>query len=129
MIFRRLRFREPVDDRSPEPNNNHTESHSYEEDRPAEPIPEIDLEIPSDSIGNELRDISNLKSNVSFLNELYFQLPVLLGGKLRGHRQAAAWINRRQETFQDSTPRAERTSQKNDGKCSFYLEFEPGGSI
>jgi len=58
-----LRFREPVDDRSPEPNNNHTESHSYEEDRPAEPIPEIDLEIPSDSIGNELRDISNLKSN------------------------------------------------------------------
>lgn len=78
MIFRKLRFREPVDDRSPEPNNNHTESHSYEEDRPAEPIPEIDLEIPSDSIGNELRDISNLKSNVSFFKRALLSITCII---------------------------------------------------
>ena len=33
ILFRKLRFREPVDDRSPEPNNNEAEN-SFEEDLP-----------------------------------------------------------------------------------------------
>ena len=67
MIFRKLRFREPVDDRSPEPNNNQ-EAKSIEDatiDPPVESIPDIDLDIPSDPIESYLNDISNLKSKVS----------------------------------------------------------------
>jgi len=48
IIIRKLRFREPVDDRSPEPNDNQA-GNSFAEDLPAEPIPEIDMDIPSDS--------------------------------------------------------------------------------
>ena len=62
-FFRKLRFREPVDDRSPEPNNNQT----FEEDLPAEPIPTIDMDIPSDPTGDQIKDISNLKTKVSNL--------------------------------------------------------------
>ena len=64
--IRKLRFREPVDDRSPEPNDNQAEN-SFEEDLPAEPIPEIDMDIPSDPTGNQIEDISTLKSKVSEL--------------------------------------------------------------
>ena len=66
IIIRKLRFREPVDDRSPEPNDNQAEN-SFEEDLPAEPIPEIDMDIPSDPTGNQIEDISTLKSKVSEL--------------------------------------------------------------
>ena len=65
-FFRKLRFREPVDDRSPEPNNNQVEN-SFEEDLPAEPIPTIDMGIPTDPTGNEIKDISNMKTKVSNL--------------------------------------------------------------
>ena len=67
-IFRKLRFREPVDDRSPEPKNN-DESKSEEAtiDPPVESIPEIDLDIPSYPIESNLKDISNLKSKVSLV--------------------------------------------------------------
>ena len=66
IIIRKLRFREPVDDRSPEPNNNQVVN-SFEEDLPAEPIPTIDMDIPSDPTGNQIKDISNLKTKVSNL--------------------------------------------------------------
>ena len=56
IIIRKLRFREPVDDRSPEPNDNQA-GNSFAEDLPAEPIPEIDMDIPSDSTGNQIEDI------------------------------------------------------------------------
>ena len=65
-FFRKLRFREPVDDRSPEPNNNQAVN-SFEEDLPAEPIPTIDMDIPRDPTGNQIEDISNLKTKVSNL--------------------------------------------------------------
>ena len=66
ILFRKLRFREPVDDRSPEPNNNQAEN-SFEEDLPAEPIPTIDMDIPSDPTDKQIEDISSLKSKVSNL--------------------------------------------------------------
>ena len=56
IIIRKLRFREPVDDRSPEPNDNQA-GNSFAEDLPAEPIPEINMDIPSDSTGNQIEDI------------------------------------------------------------------------
>ena len=65
ILIRKLRFREPVDDRSPEPNNNQAEN-SFE-DLPAEPIPTIDMDIPSDPTDNQIGDISSLKSKVSNL--------------------------------------------------------------
>ena len=65
-LFRKLRFREPVDDRSPEPNNNQAVN-SFEEDLPTEPIPTIDMDIPTDPTGNQIEDISNLKTKVSNL--------------------------------------------------------------
>ena len=85
MIFRKLRFREPVDDRSPEPVNNQ-EAKSIEDATidPAEPIPDIDLDIPSDPITGLLEDISNAKSKVSvvpLVNKSFIHfLTDLLGG-------------------------------------------------
>jgi len=66
ILFRKLRFREPVDDQSPEPNNNQAEN-SFEEDLFAEPIPTIDMDIPSDPTDNQIGEISRLKSKVSNL--------------------------------------------------------------
>ena len=86
MIFRKLRFREPVDDRSPEPNNSH-DAKSVEHttiDTPVESIPDIDLDIPSDPIESQLKDISNVKSKVSvvsLINKSFLHfLTDLLGG-------------------------------------------------
>ena len=66
ILIRKLRFREPVDDRSPEPNNIQAEN-SFEEDLPVEPIPTIAMDIPPDPTDNQIGDISSLKSKVSNL--------------------------------------------------------------
>ena len=86
IIFRKLRFREPVDDRSPEPNNSQ-EAKSIEDatiNTPVESIPDIDLDIPSDPIESQLKDISNVKSKVSvvpLVNKSFIHfLTDLLGG-------------------------------------------------
>ena len=70
MVFRKLRFREPVDDRSPEPNNN-DESKSEEPtiDPPVESIPDIDPDI--DSYLKDLQRYLNLKSKVSVVNKAH----------------------------------------------------------
>ena len=64
ILIRKLRFREPVDDRSPEPNINQAEN-SFGEDLPAEPIPTIDMDITSDPTDYQIEDFSSLKSKVS----------------------------------------------------------------
>ena len=70
MVFRKLRFREPVDDRSPEPNNN-DESKSEEAtiNPPVESIPDIDPDI--DSYLRDLQRYLNPKSKVSVVSKAH----------------------------------------------------------
>ena len=127
IIFRKLRFREPVDDRSPEPNNSQ-EAKSIEDatiNTPVESIPDIDLDIPSDPIESQLKDISNVKSKVSvvpLVNKSFIHfLTDLLGGWHWRHRQSIAGVYRCEEKIQFGTAGAQSANDLNDGKCGFVL--------